>query len=370
VGYADVDGNIGYWVTGRTPIRARGKGDLPAEGWSGEYEWSGEIPFEEMPHALNPAKGYLVSCNNRPVPADYPYFLGNAFMNGYRARRLSEMIESKTKISPADCQQMQLDLTCLPGMEFVRLLQGFSSPDADVTAALELLRAWDGKLSAASAAGAVYEVARYTLVVEVVQKPLGDRAMAGLMGGGFNPVLFPDSELYGNDTQVLFRILETPDSWWLQQAGGRQALLERALKRSVLWLREKLGPDSSAWQWGSLHTITFAHPLGAQKPLDLAFNRGPFPLGGDTDTPWQSAMAPNDPYDNKIWAPSMRHIYDMGDLSRSQFVLPIGQSGQLGSAHYDDMIQRWLGGELCPMLWTREQVEANLEGRLDLSPLG
>lgn len=368
IGYADVEGNIGYWVTGNTPIRAKGDGTLPVEGWSGEYEWTGEIPFEEMPHALNPAKGYLVNCNNRPVPEDYPYFLGNAFMNGYRARRLSEMIESQPKISAADCQKMQVDFTCLPGLEFVHLLEGFTSEDADVNLALEHLRSWDGNLTASSVPGAIYEVARYTLVVNLVQSTLGDEAMTGLMGGGFNPVLFPDSELYGNDTPVLFRILQNPASWWLEQAGGRQALLEKSLKQSLEWLRLKYGPDPAGWEWGKFHHITFTHPLSVQKPLAQVFDRGPFPLGGDTDTPWQSAMAPNDPYENKLWAPSMRHIFDMGDISRSQFVLPIGQSGQLGSPHYDDMIERWLTGTLCPMLWTRDQVEQSLEGHLDLSP--
>ncbi len=63
--YADVDGNIGYWVTGKVPIRAKGQGMVPAPGWTGEYEWIGEVPFEEMPHALNP-RGRLPGALQQP----------------------------------------------------------------------------------------------------------------------------------------------------------------------------------------------------------------------------------------------------------------------------------------------------------------
>ncbi|MCX8062805.1 MAG: penicillin acylase family protein, partial [Anaerolineales bacterium] len=78
--YADVEGNIGYWMTGRTPIRAKGDGRLPVPGWDGEHEWISEVPFEQMPHALNPEQGYIVHTNNKIVPDDYPYSLGNVWM--------------------------------------------------------------------------------------------------------------------------------------------------------------------------------------------------------------------------------------------------------------------------------------------------
>ena len=101
---------------------------------------------------------------------------------------------------------------------------------------------------------------------------------------------------------------------------------------------------------------------------DQVFDRGPFPIGGDTDTPMQTAMQAHDPYDNKAWSPSFRQIVDMGDLSRSVVIHPPGQSGQLASQYYDDLAQLWLNGEYHPMLWTRDQVEAEAIGRLLLKP--
>jgi penicillin amidase len=148
---------------------------------------------------------------------------------------------------------------------------------------------------------------------------------------------------------------------------GSAASTGRSLAQAVDWLRGRLGPDPDAWQWGKIHHTAFPHALGARPPLDQVFSRGPFPIGGDTDTPCQTAIAPQQPYDNRRAAPTFREIVDLGDLSRSLVLVPPGQSGRLGSPHYDDLIEPWLRGEYIPMLWTRDQVEAELEARLVLT---
>jgi penicillin G amidase len=366
--YADVEGNIGYWVTGKVPVRAAGRGMVPAPGWSGEYEWVGEVPFEEMPHALNPAQGYLVTCNHRIVGDDYPYFLGSVWMNGYRARPIVDAVEGKGRLSAADCCALQMDVTCLPGLELVQRLEGLVAEDPVDQAALERLRAWDGQLTPDSSGGTIYEVLRYMLVRNLLEPGLGPELALHWMGAGFHPLLLASSELYGHDTVTLLRLLDAPDSWWVAQAGGREVLLQRSLKQAAAWLRRELGPDADGWQWGKLHHAVFPHAMGLQKPLDRVFNRGPFPIGGDTDTPCQTAMLPQAPYDNNAWAPSFRQIVDLGDMSRSQIIVPPGQSGHLASPHYDDLARPWLEGEYVPMLWTREQVEREAEGRLTFRP--
>lgn len=367
VAYADIYGNIGYWVTGKVPIRAKGDGRTPAPGSTGEYEWIAEVPFEEMPHALNPAQGYVVHTNNRPISADYPYFLGDVWMNGYRARRIAEILESNVKLSPDDFCAMHLDFYCIPGMEFVSRLKDVETSDPDVQLALGILRAWDGNLNPETVEGSLYEVTRYTLVRNLLEPGLGAELSSRLMGQGLHPILLPTNEFYGHDTVTMLRLLDTPDSWWIKQAGGRTALLEKSLKQAVAWLRENLGPDVANWQWGKIHQIPFSHALSLQKPLDKVFNRGPFPIGGDTDTICQTGMNPNDPYENKAWSPTFRQIVDLGDLSRSRSIIPPGQSGQLGSPHYADLVDPWLHGECLPMLWTREQVEQEAATKLVLT---
>lgn len=369
VAYADVHNNIGYWVTGVVPVRAKGDGSVPIPGWSGVYDWVGEVPFDEMPHAFNPDQGYTITCNHKIVPDDYPHFLGNVWMNGYRAKRLTELIESGDRLSMTDHQKMQMDVKCLPGLELVSRLDGVTDPDLDVQLALRILREWDGYLTTTSIGGAMYEVVRYTLVRNLLDPGLGEDLTNRLMGKGFHPLLNHANEFYGHDTVILLRLLDNPDSWWVKQAGGHDVVLSKSLKQAVEWLRDNLGPEEDEWSWGQIHHASFQHALSLQKPFDQVFDRGPFSIGGDTDTPMQTAMHAEYPYDNRAWSPTFRQIVDMGDLSRSLVIVPPGQSGHLASPHYDDLAQSWLEGDYILMLWTREQVEAEAVAKLILKGL-
>ncbi|MFX0090295.1 MAG: penicillin acylase family protein [Candidatus Hodarchaeota archaeon] len=368
VSYADTEGNIGYWVTGKVPVRKKGQGMVPASGWTGEYEWIGEVPFEEMPHAFNPKCGYIVNCNNRIIPPGYPHFLGSVWMNGYRARRALDIIESKDKLSSEDFKAIQLDLTCIPGLKFVKCLENIGSQDPDVHLALERLRSWDGQLTTSSVGGTVYEVACYFAVRKILEPELGESLTNSFMGVGFHPILYSGNEFGGHETSFLLRLLDNPDSWWLKRAGGKEKLLNQSLKDAINWLKQNLGKNPDKWQWGRIHRITFAHAMSQRKPLDKVFNRGPLPIGGDKNTLCQTALVASDPFDLKGSGPSHRQIINMGNLGKSLMVYPPGQSGHLASSHYDDLINLWYKGEYHPMLWTRDQVEAETEGSLILEP--
>jgi penicillin amidase len=368
VSYADRQGNIGHWVTGKVPIRLKGDGRVPAPGWDGEYEWVGEVPFNEMPHALNPTSDILINTNNKIIADDYPHFLGNAWMNGYRARRIEDIIGSKDKLGVEDFKNLHLDFTCLPGIELVKILKTINSKDPDINQALAKLNTWDGVLAPDSVGGCVYSVARYFIVRNMVEAELGQELTNRWMGQSFNSVLLNSHEFYGSDTTTMLRLINQPDSWWITQAGGRDALLIRGLKQATNWLRENLGGNPDGWQWGKIHHAVFPHPLGLQKPLDLVFNRGPVPIGGDTDTPCQTGYKPDAPFDNNAWGPSFRQIVDLNDLSKSVITTVPGQSGHIGSQHYDDFIQSWLEGKYHPMLWDRLAIEKECEGKLLLEP--
>ena len=271
--YGDVEGNIGYWVTGKTPIRARGNGTIPSPGWTGEYEWVSEVPFEEMPHALNPQRGYLITCNNKPISDDYAHFLGDVWMNGYRARRIEELFQEKKKLSKDDFRDAQMDTFCIPGLELVELLNDFESDDLDVQLALEQLREWDGRLTTESVGGTVYEVARYSLVWNLLDAGLEGDLLMQVLGKGFHPLLFPTNEFIGHDTVALLRILNDPNSLWLEDAGGRNTLIEKSLKQAVEWLREELGSNPERWGWGRIHRVSFDHAICQSRRAGLAANR-------------------------------------------------------------------------------------------------
>jgi len=366
VSYADVEGNIGYWMTGRAPIRAKGDGRTPAPGWDGEYEWVGEIPFEEMPHALNPQQGFIVHTNNKIVGEDYPYYLGNVWMNGSRARRIEAVLRSREKISRAEMCRLHTDYTTLPGKELAEKLQKVTLHDPKALQAQSLLAQWNGELTADSLGGCVYEVTRLALARNLLEPALGKDLTEQYLGKAFSPVLMTLHEFFGHDISLILRMLDQPQSWWVEQAGGLQTWIEKSLREAITWLENKLGTQTSAWQWGKIHGAVFPHPLGLQKPLNLAFNRGPYPIGGDADTPCQTAYMPHQPYHNNAWAPSFRQVVDLDDLTQSVTIAPPGQSGHIASGHYDDLIEPWIKGEYHPQLWTREQVERETKGKLVL----
>lgn len=365
--YADIDGNIGYWAAGTHPVRAKGQGLVPAPGWTGEYEWAGEVPFEEMPHALNPERGYVVTCNHRIVEDDYPHYLGAQWMNGYRAQRLVSEIERKGRVSPDDCRAFQVDFHSIPGLELQARLKGFAAADPDARLALDLLLKWDGWLGADSAAGAVYQVTLSRLVQNLIAPALGPELTDKFMGGsGPHPLLTPVTEFIGHSTVTIFKMLDDPESVWVKSAGGKQKVIETSLAEAARWLKQKLGADPAGWQWGKLHTITLPHSLGIQPPLDKVFNNGPVPIGGDTDTVCQTAFMPEAPYAASAFAPSYRQVVDLGNLSGTAHIAPPGNSGALGDPHYGDLLPLWLKGDYIPASWTREMVEKEGAERLRL----
>jgi penicillin G amidase len=367
--YADAKDNIGYWVSGTVPVRARGQGLVPAPGWSGDHEWTGEIPFAEMPHCLNPEQGYLLTCNHRIAGDDYPHFLGSLWMNGYRARRLEEMINSQELISTADCRRFHYDLYSIPGRELVETLAGLETEDADARVSLDLLRQWDGELAPESSAAAVYQVLLSRLTQAILEPHLGRELLDKFVGAGPHALLASTTEFYGHWTVTLLRWLRSTDSPWIAGSVGRKALLVRGLSETTATLRRLLGNDTGRWHWGRLHQVRFAHSLGAQPPLDIVFNQGPYPIGGDTDTVAQTAVLPNEPYENNAFSLSYWQTIHLGEPGSSEALLAPGQSGQLGSPHYGDLIEPWLAGQPFAPAWDEAAVVAASQHHLSLLPV-
>lgn len=365
--YADVDGNIGHYVTGRSPIRKKGNGSFPSPGWTGEYDWEGYIPHDQMPHTLNPKRGHIISCNHKMVPDDYPWSLGDAWMNGYRAQRLEELLSDQDrKYQMSDFPAWHMDFQSIPGKQFAAMYRTIKHPDPKVQAAIQRLVSWDGQLTANSIAGTLYLVTKQQMTHVLVAAQVGQEVRDKAVGGGLDPVVFAHSEYQGHDIGLVMDLLHKPDSEWLRNAGGKDAVLKKSMELAVEWLSKNMGNSMDKWQWGKLHTVTFPHPMAVKKPLDYIFNVGPFPIGGDTDTVCQTAFKPYKPYDAEQACPSYRHIVDMSNFANSQWVLPPGQSGQIGSKHYDDQVQHWLNGKYYPMMWDREQVEAGTKTVLHL----
>lgn len=349
--YADVEGNIGYWVTGKVPIRAKQKSMLPYNGFSAEEEWTGFVPFAEMPHCLNPKSGRIVSCNHKIVADDYPYFLGNVWMSGSRAKRVNELLKEDRQYTKEEMGHFQMDFYCGPGVQFKKYWEGIEGKTESEKRALKTYLDWDGELTTDTVGGCIYQILRTKTVELLLVNPLGKELLYDMMGRPFHPLLAGITEMYGHDLNSLMRLLDDENSIWMKEAGGKSALLQKGLTVSVNWLENQLGKDQSQWQWGKLHQLLFEHPIGQKKPFDKVFNIGPLPIGGDTDTVHQTAFFHERGYAGQLVCPSYRQIIDLSDLSNSINMLAPGNSGQVASGHYNDLTDKWLKGEFKTMGW-------------------
>lgn len=359
--YADVDGNIGYQMPGWIPIRSQGDGTLPAPGWTGEYEWEGFIPFEELPYTFNPESGYVVTANNAVVGPDYPYQIADVFAYGYRADRLVSLIENAPgPITIEYIQRMQADNKNLNAENLVPLLQQLPLSEERERQALALFDGWDYQQGMDSAPAALFEVFWKHLLAATFWDDLPE---------GYRPD--------GGDRwyTVVGQLVDQPDSpWWDNRTTtaieNRQAIFSEAFAAAVEELNSSQGSNPSRWNWGDLHTLVFHNESLGDSPVGFLFNRGPFRVSGGSDlvnaTRW-SASETEDTYMVRT-LPSMRMIVDLSNLENSLAIHTTGQSGHPYHPHYIDMADRWRNFEYHPLYWGRVQVEAAAADHLRLTP--
>jgi penicillin amidase len=234
--------------------------------------------------------------------------------------------------------------------------------------ALEHLRRWDYCLTADSVAAAIYVVLRQNFLCAVFGPRLGK--LAGTYLGNAPVEGVAGSAYPGRLSGFLLDILRRADPAWLGATGPSGTwddLKWDCLGETVRELRALLGDDMDTWRWGRLHQLTFDHPLGRVKPLDRLFCRGPYPVGGDADTPHQTSFSGGG-YGATGWIPSYRQIVDLGNLANSRSIHTTGQSGLPGSPHFDDFIPLWRNGRYHPMRYDRKEILEDLEHLLVLRP--
>jgi penicillin G amidase len=362
--FADIQGNIGYTMNGRVPVRAKGDGTVPAPGWTGEYEWVGYVPFDGLPHLYNPPRGYIVTANNQIQRPDFPYFLGQDYLVMERAGRITELLEAKKKVDIPYIQKMHFDQVAFSARILGRHLGGLQVSDPDLEPVVIAMRVWDGKLDVASPQASVFEATVREAISMLLEHQLGDLGPR-MQGKGPFPGQWPD-----HTWEWFIHLFDKPESPWFDLGNGerRDDVLRLALRKAVDFLKGELGPQMKDWEWGKLHQLTFGHVLGGQKPLDLTFNVGPFPIGGDGNTVWASFTSFFDLERRPVVGPPFRFIADLGDLEHCWSLLVPGQSGHIASPHFKDGVKPWFNGEYHPMLFRRDEIEKNLEGCLKLVP--
>ena len=363
--YADVEGNIGYQMPGDIPIRKNGDGTLPVPGWTDDYEWEGFIPFEELPYALNPEEGYIVTANNQVNPWDYPYMITKDWDYGYRAQRIVDMIKNAPgKIDKEYIQSMQGDATDLNAESIVPVWKeiDYKAASENEAYAIDLMQNWDYTCKADSQACALFQRFWWNLDQNTINDDVPERNAVSGGSKDFETFrhLLPEPDNFFWDDKLTTDVTETRDDIFIA-----------SLVETVQQLEKDYGKDPAKWpRWGELHTATFRNGTLGESGVFLIedlFNRGPFETNGGQSlvnaTGWDLGTS-----FEVDWLPSMRMIVDFNNLNDSLTVHTTGQSGHAYHPHYDDMALFWADVSYYPMWWDQESIIDDAEGHLVLKP--
>lgn len=334
--YADVDGNIGYHATGKLPIRRNYFGDVPVDGTSGGFEWDGYIPFDELPQAYNPPNGLVVTANQNPFPAQYPYRVSGFFESQYRSRQIRAMLSNAgSKLRPEDSLRVQKDVYSafnrFIGQQLVVAFDKRKAGGKTFESAVSMLRTWDGQMDRDHA-----EPLITTLVFQHLRKAVAERASPG-SGGIYEGML---------SSSVVERLLrERPEGWF----ASYDELLLRSFADAIEEGTQLQGGNPKAWRWGRYRYLTINHPVGSQIPwIGKYFGIGPVAMSGGATTVKQTTAR---------LGPSERMDASLGDWDTSLMNIPIGESGHVVSSHYRDQWKAYFYGTSFPMQFQKVDVK-------------
>lgn len=361
--YADVEGNIGYQSPGKIPVRGKGDGRYMAPGWDPEYDWTGYIPFEELPSAYNPPQGYIVTANQSVAGPDYPRLLTHDWSYGYRSQRINEMLAAhRGQFTVDDVQKIQFDSrngfapTLVPVLRQVRR-EALSQVEKDADALLKSWTKFDQPDD--SAAAAYYNAIWRHLMLLTFDELTADHA--------------PD----GGDRwfEVMRRLLDEPESpWWddkaTPQVEKRDDTIARAMAAAVKELADAQGENAQKWRWGAMHTLTPTHATFGKSgisAIEWLFNLPAAEVpGGDAivnATGWHAKFG----YEVDA-VPSMRMIVDLNNLNESRWIQLTGNSGHPFHPNYSDQFELWRTGQLISFRFDRATIEREKKATLTLEP--
>lgn len=307
--YADRAGNTGFYYPGRLPLR-RWSSLFPVTTDS-EHEWRGYIPFDRLPHEVNPARGYIALANYQVVSGEYPFSLNARWpVPSYRIRRIIELLQNANQVSIQQMQAIQADTRSELWLQLKAELFKVVAETTQETRVLRKLEQWDGYTGTDSAAPTIFA---YWL------KSFDSLVPEALRHSG-----------KGVDTVFLYHYLR--DNMTVSD-------LHKSLERAIANLTRDLGADDENWKWGRIHQADFnANGLGKIPFLGRLWKRS-------IDTPGAAYTVNVGTYDTETFhqldGATYRQIVDMGDFDNSLYIIPMGQSGNPFSSHYDDLLGKW-----------------------------
>lgn len=324
--YADVEGNIGYVMAARVPIRKKGRGEVPVPGDTDDYEWTGYVPFEQLPQIFNPADGLIVTANARVTGPNYKPYLTDRWEEPYRTARIYDLLHDKHDLRPADMLQVETDTYSYPhvflAQQLVSAAKTVTPKDGRTKKLIALAKDWNGIAGPEST------------VVQFLGRA-GQTAMDMIL----EPYLGTDAKLYNwREMAVIQRILtERPEKWLPKKFKSYDELLIAAADEAVHDIEKRTGSARvEDWTWKQFDSLDMLHPLGRTGLLKK--------LLGITDKP-QAGTRFSPRAATRHHGPAMRFVANLGNWDDSILLVPAGQSGQFGSGHYADQFSYWYEGK-------------------------
>ena len=361
---ADVHGDIGYQIRGRIPIRSMANVWLPVPGWTGEHEWHGQIPFDELPRSLNPDTGYIATANNRPVAEDYPYYIAIDFTPEYRVKRVTEGVLSLDLPGVEDMPKVHSQRVSMPAETYLKLLQRVEPKDELSVRVKEKLSNWSGSMDATKAEPTMYSLCRDFLLKEVLEHNLGP----DLAAEAWHPADRALGTFVNRLKSRMVTMISQDDRSLLPPEQDWPSMMARALSRGAATLKERLGDDPDQWLWERIHVARPRHTLSDAYPEASGLLDPPaIPTSGDGDTPLQGGYSPADPATVTSLSVA-RYAYDLADWDKSLWAVPLGSSGHPGSKHYHDQSETWRKVQMVPMLYSWDRIKAESQTQQRLEP--
>ena len=375
--YGDVDGHIGYQATGRVPIRAAGDGSLPVSGSDDAHEWKGWVPFNEMPHVYDPPGGILATANGRITPDGYKYSISTEWEAPWRTDRIYRVLESGKKFAPADMLALQMDVSSTYDRfcadKFVYAVDHAANASDRAKRAAEILRDWDGRMSADSAAPTIETKARQELARLLLEPKLGPAADGPSLNAKSGELSWKSYHWAMSSVWLENVLTKQPARWLPPGYSDYGSLLTAALENAVKHPQAELVPnpstvgsrapaDLSQWKWGETYPVEINHLVLSQLPLIGRFTGpGLHPLSGSGYTVKAGGRG---------FGPSERLTWNFADFDQSTLNVVTGESGIFLSPYYMDQWTAWYGGSTFAFPFSPAAVERHRAHEMTLEPGG
>jgi penicillin amidase len=355
--YADVDGHIGYITTGKVPIRTQPSPGVPVSGADDTHEWTGYIPFDQMPNILDPPAGIIATANGRVAPDNYPYQLGLEWGSGERTHRIYRVLREDKKFVPADMLALQTDVNSSYDLwlaqQFVYAVDRDKNASVKARKAADILRNWEGNVAADSAAPTIVTYARRELERMMLEPKLGGSPKTSVVPVGW--------KMYGWEMENVWleNTLTSQNSAWLpEKYRSFNELLAAAVEKAVSG--RDVPRDLNKWTWGEQIAIDLEHPLFGRIPFIRRWaGPGRAPQSGNRNTVKQVGSN---------FGPSERMTLDFSNLDASTLNITTGESGNIFSPYFMDHWPAWYHGTTFTLPFSEAAIEAHKAHALSLQP--